>query len=425
MDVRVWMEQVEAALVPGNEAILSALVRLAPQPTPPGAGLVLARALIATGQHDRALELVPAKPSTQDSRAWAAAASDLALAGRRPNDPALSRTLLDLAAQADPPDAFDIVEQHVRLCLARGARQVALRGLDHLAATMDRRSPRHPPLSGRRRRAADQAIAELRAEILASTAPPAVDPQERRLDELAGDSSPAALSEAAACWEALGDEDAAIAPFRRAVEQGSSDPSLLEAWGQRLVLRRDLAALTELVETHFGKDGPSQALAHWLLAQARFSRGALPAARSSLNRLLALRPGDRDGRLLLARAMRADGQQDQALELLETLAAEQPQDLAVQAERLELAALAGRTDSEAQAAASLGLSQVGGPCRVRLPWSPGERAAERLSAVRARLLPGGEVVILRLAEQEPARDERGPLFEALRTLRQAGSSSPS
>jgi len=194
MDVRVWMEQVEAALVPGNEAILSALVRLAPQPTPPGAGLVLARALIATGQHDRALELVPAKPSTQDSRAWAAAASDLALAGRRPNDPALSRTLLDLAAQADPPDAFDIVEQHVRLCLARGARQVALRGLDHLAATMDRRSPRHPPLSGRRRRAADQAIAELRAEILASTAPPAVDPQERRLDELAGDSSPAALT---------------------------------------------------------------------------------------------------------------------------------------------------------------------------------------------------------------------------------------
>lgn len=419
MDVRVWIEQVEASLVPGNEAILTALVRLAPEPPPPAARLVLARALIATGALERAATLVPAQPDPEQSRLWAAAASDLAQVGARPNDPTLSRALLDLAAQADPPDAFDIIEQHIRLAMARGARQVALRGLEHLAATLDRRSPRHPPLGGRRRREADRAIAELRAEVLGSTAPPASDPHERRLDELAGDPRPAALSEAAACWDALGDEEAAIAPFRDASARGPADPDLLAAWGERLVLRRDLAALTELVETHFGKDEPSQALAHWLLAQARFARGALPAARASLNRLLAMRPGDPAARLLLARAMRADGQEDQALALVELLAAEAPQDLDVQAERLELAALAGKAESEAAAAQALGLPTVSGPCRVRLPWSPGEREGERLSPVRARLLPGGEEVVHRLSPVQPEQDGRGPLVEALRTLRQS------
>lgn len=418
MDTRVWMEQVEAALpgttsAPHQAEILRALLRWRPSPLPDDAELLLARAHLAMGEPTQAQAMVPDEPPEGQGRAWSLAVLELVRAGLRANDPALSARLRALAEASEPAAAFDILTAHVELALARGARQVALRGLELLAASLEPRRPGQPPLGRRRRRAAEQEIAALRARILA--APPALpaDPDERRLEELAEGEGPELLTERARCFEALGDPAAARAPFERALAAGRSEPALLEAYGQRLIAQRDLAALTALVEAHLPPDGALAALGHALLAQGRFARGALPAARASLDRLFALRPGDRAGRLLLARVLRAEGEEARALAEVEALAAERKGELQVEVERLELAALLDRPEVEAAAARALGLAEVVGPCRLRLPWKEGERSGVLLGPVRARS-EDGEELILRLGELEPAVDERGPLRLVLR-----------
>lgn len=174
------------------------------------------------------------------------------------------------------------------------------------------------------------------------------------------------------------------------------------------------------------------------------------AALASVERMLELQPDSVPGRHLLAQIRRAEGDLDQALDLLDQLARDLPQDgdAPWHWDRMELGTRLGRWASVRDSAHRLGMPVQPGDqpiderwshCRVTLPWVEGgpdqrDQPAIRTGPVTARLIglaaPGqrqryGDVVLLRL---EPLDDPRhpggahpeGPRFEALHLLSTGG-----
>lgn len=452
MDVKVWIEQVEAALESNQGAFLQVLDKLAP----PGGGevaLVRCRLRVAQGDLPGAAAAFPELAAIEEDptlhRPWALAAVDLALAGAIPNHWGLGRALSGLAERAmdrrAPADALDILERHVRAAMARGARQVALRGVDLARAVVDPPDPDAPRLSRRRRRAAEQAIDALHAQAQALPTPAPEDPSallaalgadpERDLDRLAATwaahpTRADLLHAAAHSWQALDDDAAGTDLFAGAVATHPQDVELATAFGWHLVRRRDLITLDAWVTQRFlpDPDPAVQARGHWLLARARLDRAATGAARASVERLLALQPDSLPGRHLRAQVARAEGDRAGALDQLAALAGDPAAPPAISWECLELGTLLGRWAEVRAVAARLGMpvlpgegpiDQDWGPCRVLRPWVEGPPvAATRTGPVTARLEGdehGGEVVLLR-AEALDSGGEGGPLLRALERL---------
>lgn len=462
MDDRVWTEQVEAALESGDRSFLHALASLAPNTARPEVALTRCRLQVALGDAAAAGAAFPPLHDVEETpalhRAWAAAAVDLALAGAIPNHWGLGRALTRLAEQAmarsDAADALDILERHVRAALARGARQVALRGVELAQAVVDPPDPDAPRLSRRRRRAGMDAVAALAQAV--DDAPP-VDPAlpaspadlltdlgpdpERDLDRLAAaleawPGRPELLHSAARCWQALDDDAAGTDLFARAVAARPQDVELATAFGWHLVRRRDLPTLDAFVQHRFLADPEpaTRARGHWLLARARLDRGATGTALAAVDRMLALQPDSLPGLHLRAQVLRADGHEAEALAVLDGVAARPQATPELHWDRMELGTLLGRWDSVRDSASRLDMpilpgnepiDEVWGPCRVHLPWAAGAaatRAAIRTGPVTARLEHTGELVLLRAEALPEAEAEvegtrwAGPLMRALRVL---------
>jgi len=468
VDQQAWQEQVEAALESGDPDFLGVLAGLAPSSGPPELELVRCRLRLALGDAaGAAAALLPFQeveevPALQ--RAWAAAAVDLALAGASPNVWGLGRALTRLAEQAmerrDSAGALDVLERHIRAALGRGAHAVAVRGLELAESVVDPPDAGSHRLSKRRRKIAEAALAELGLQIAAHVAadPLLPDSAAALLDQLGGDperdidrlhaafarwpDQPSLLHSMARAWEILDDEAAGIDAFARALAGHPDDVELATAFGWHLVRTRRAAELEALVDHRFlASSEPSvQARGHWLLARARLDRAATGSARASLGRMLALEPHSIPGRHLLAQVMRAEGQPAPALELLDTIAADAPQDLGPwHWDRMELGTALGSWASVRDSAARLGMPVEPGTgpiderwshCRVLLPWADPDQQLQpalRTGPVTARLIglqpPSqrqryGDVVIFRAEPVEPGDHPEGPLFRALEVIHQ-------
>ncbi|NOY27050.1 MAG: hypothetical protein GXP62_14365, partial [Oligoflexia bacterium] len=489
MDTSAWMEQVEAALDSDNKGLLKMLISLDPRETTPELALVRCRLRAALGDAGQAAQAFPDFAEIEDKpelhRGWVATAVDLALRGAIPNHWGLGRALRSMAEQAvgrgDTATALDILERHVHAALDRDAHEVALRGVELAARVM-------VPSSKRRMKAAAAALDALAAAVAehVPTDPELPDPTdlagpdmavdvllaslganpERDLDRLVAaiDRWPGRadlIHSATRCWQALDDDAAGTELFARAVAARPQDLDLATAFGWHLVRQRDLPTLEAFVEQRFlGDCGPADrepAAQARLLARARLDRAATGAALTSVDRMLALDPKSVPGRHLRAQILRAEDQQEAALDLLDELAREvdeagqrSPAAQPWHWDRMELGTALHRWRSVRDSALRLGMpveagGEAGGeasnepiderwsPCRILLPWAEAgdtEHDAMRTGPVTARLLtlapPGrrqryGDVVIFRAEALDEggspgARDHAGPLFRAVQVL---------
>lgn len=347
-----------------------------------------ARVLAKLERYEEALEALPAFDDVDQSRSEYAGYSDalttLAIAGVIDNDWQLGLLFKGMHAALERHgsmrNAFIIAQRRAHLALARRAYltvEDSLRDMSRIAEGLHR--PIDAPertevivslLAERRKEAPAIAPEELTDAIMTLGEDPERDRETLAVLERAEPLDGERLRvQGAALWT-LGHHDEAIEKLEASFAANPMDEETLHALASVLSDHGDLDKLEKLVDAVQARGMAGQQIANIrvALSKAAWSRGDADAARKQLKLAIADDPPGAELRRWLAEVERAEGNWEEALEILEKLVAEELADDDTQWERALAATMLEKHDIVRDAAIALELPVEAGDTPIDERW---------------------------------------------------------